>query len=89
MVLISRRPSVGRVTDFDGQVEVFACDKAPARKCLEFDRLPRGPTFVNAWLMERGYVQIITVPPNGNHQELFLTLQSEERRAGAAEVRQR
>ncbi len=32
-------------------------------------------TFVNAWLLEHGYAQVMTVPPNVKHQELFLKLQ--------------
>ena len=39
-------------------------------------------TFVNAWLVEHGYAQVMTVPPNVKHQELFLRLQGEAREAG-------
>jgi micrococcal nuclease len=39
-------------------------------------------TFVNAWLVEHGYTQVITVPPNVKHQGLFLKLQREAREAG-------
>ncbi len=39
-------------------------------------------TFVNAWLVEYGYAQVMTVPPNVKHQELFLKLQREAREAG-------
>jgi micrococcal nuclease len=35
--------------------------------------------FVNAWLVENGYAQVMTIPPNVKYQELFLKLQ---RRAG-------
>ena len=38
-------------------------------------------TFVNAWLVEHGYAQVITVPPNVKYQELFLKLQHEARTA--------
>jgi len=38
-------------------------------------------TFVNAWLVEHGYAQVMTVPPNVKHQELFLKLQREAREA--------
>ncbi len=38
-------------------------------------------TFVNAWLVENGYAQVMTVPPNVKHQELFLKLQREAREA--------
>jgi len=39
-------------------------------------------TFVNAWLVEHGFAQVMTVPPNVKHQELFLKLQREAREAG-------
>ena len=39
-------------------------------------------TFVNAWLVEKGYAMVMTVPPNVKHQELFLKLQREAREAG-------
>ncbi len=38
-------------------------------------------TFVNAWLVEHGYAQVMTVPPNVKHQDLFLRLQREAREA--------
>lgn len=38
-------------------------------------------TFVNAWLVEHGFAQVMTVPPNVTHQELFLKLQREARDA--------
>jgi len=38
-------------------------------------------TFVNARLVEQGYAQVMTVPPNVKHQELFLRLQREAREA--------
>ncbi len=38
--------------------------------------------FVNAWLVEHGYAQVMTVPPNVKHQELFLKLQREAREGG-------
>jgi micrococcal nuclease len=38
-------------------------------------------TFVNAWLVEQGYAQVMTIPPNVKHQELFLKLQKEAREA--------
>jgi len=38
--------------------------------------------FVNAWLVEHGFAQVMTVPPNVKHQELFLKLQREAREAG-------
>ncbi len=37
--------------------------------------------FVNAWLVEHGFAQVMTVPPNVKHQELFLKLQREAREA--------
>jgi micrococcal nuclease len=36
-------------------------------------------TFVNAWLVEHGFAQVMTVPPNVKHQDLFLNLQREPR----------
>ncbi|HEX9878705.1 MAG TPA: thermonuclease family protein [Candidatus Binatia bacterium] len=39
-------------------------------------------TFVNAWLVQEGYAQVMTVPPNVNYQEFFLKLQREAREAG-------
>jgi micrococcal nuclease len=39
-------------------------------------------TFVNAWLVEHGFAQVMTVPPNVKHQELFLKLQREARDEG-------
>ena len=38
-------------------------------------------TFVNAWLVEHGFAQVMTVPPNVKHQEVFLKLQREAREA--------
>ena len=38
-----------------------------------------GDTFVNAKLVEDGFAQIYTVPPNVKYQELFLKLQREAR----------
>ena len=36
-------------------------------------------TFVNAWLVQQGYAQVMTVPPNVKYQELLLKLQREAR----------
>jgi micrococcal nuclease len=41
-----------------------------------------GKTFVNAKLMEDGYAQVMTVPPNVKHAEDFLDLQRKARSAG-------
>jgi micrococcal nuclease len=41
-----------------------------------------GGVMVNAELVRLGYAQVITVPPNVRHQELFLKLQREAREAG-------
>ena len=38
-------------------------------------------TFVNAWLVEHGFAQVMTVPPNVKYQEIFLKLQREARGA--------
>ena len=36
-------------------------------------------TFVNAWLVENGFAQVMTVPPNVRYKELFLKLQKDAR----------
>ena len=41
-----------------------------------------GDVMVNAELVRQGYAQVMTVPPNVRHQELFLKLQREAREAG-------
>ena len=41
-----------------------------------------GETMVNAELVRLGYAQVMTVPPNVRHQEVFLKLQREAREAG-------
>src|SRR5206468_11098730 len=38
-----------------------------------------GDQMVNAELVRRGYAQVMTIPPNVRHQELFLKLQREAR----------
>ncbi len=38
--------------------------------------------FVNAWLVEHGFAQVMTVPPNVKYQDLFLKLQREAREKG-------
>ena len=40
-----------------------------------------GDTMVNAELVRLGYAQVMTVPPNVRHQELFLKLQRDARDA--------
>lgn len=42
-----------------------------------------GKIFVNAWLVENGYAQVMTIPPNVKHQELFLKLQRKAREKNA------
>ncbi len=39
-------------------------------------------SFVNAWLVEHGFAQVMTVPPNVKHQEMFLKLQRGARDEG-------
>jgi micrococcal nuclease len=39
-------------------------------------------TFVNAEIMKAGYAQIMTIPPNVKHQDLFLGFQKEAREKG-------
>jgi micrococcal nuclease len=41
-----------------------------------------GDRMVNAELVRHGYAQVMTVPPNVRHQDLFLKLQREAREAG-------
>lgn len=41
-----------------------------------------GDVMVNAELVRRGYAQVMTVPPNVRHQDLFLKLQRDAREAG-------
>jgi micrococcal nuclease len=41
-----------------------------------------GEIMVNAELVRRGYAQVMTVPPNVRHQELFLKLQRDARDRG-------
>jgi micrococcal nuclease len=41
-----------------------------------------GETMVNAELLRLGYAQVMTVPPNVRHQDLFLKLQRDAREAG-------
>lgn len=38
-----------------------------------------GDIFVNAWLVENGYAQILTIPPNVKYQDKFLELQKRAR----------
>lgn len=39
-------------------------------------------TFINAHLIEHGYAQVMTVPPNVKHADLFVELQRQAREAG-------
>jgi len=39
-------------------------------------------TFVNAELLAQGYAQLLTIPPNVKHTDLFVKLQREARKAG-------
>jgi micrococcal nuclease len=41
-----------------------------------------GGTMINAELVDRGYAQVMTVPPNVRYQQLFLRLQRQAREAG-------
>lgn len=40
-------------------------------------------TFVNAWPVEHGYAQVMTIPPNVKHQKLSLKLQRQASEAGS------
>lgn len=50
-------------------------------RVLAYVYLPDG-TFVNAELVEQGYAQVMTVPPNVRHQQRYLRLEREARQAG-------
>ena len=39
-------------------------------------------TFVNARIMEAGYAQVMTIPPNVKYADMFLKLQEEARKGG-------
>ncbi len=41
-----------------------------------------GETMINAELVRLGYAQVMTVPPNVRHHDLFLRLQRDARQAG-------
>ena len=41
-----------------------------------------GDVMINAELVRRGYAQVMTVPPNVQHQELFRRLERDARQAG-------
>jgi micrococcal nuclease len=49
-------------------------------RLLAYVYLPDG-TFVNAALIEQGYAQVMTIPPNVRHQDLFVRLSREAREA--------
>ncbi|MDP2912912.1 MAG: thermonuclease family protein [Candidatus Omnitrophota bacterium] len=50
------------------------------RRALAYVFLEDG-TFVNARIMEEGYGQIMTIPPNVKYADLFLKLQNEAKKA--------
>ena len=41
-----------------------------------------GDIFVNAWLVENGYAQVMTIPPNVRYAERFMELQKKAREEG-------
>lgn len=41
-----------------------------------------GDIFVNAWLVENGFAQVSTYPPNVKYKDLFIKLQGEAREKG-------
>lgn len=51
------------------------------RRLLAYVYLEDG-TFVNAELLRQGYAQLLTIPPNVQHADLFVRLQREAREAG-------
>lgn len=50
-------------------------------RLLAYVYLPNG-TMLNALLLQEGYAQIMTIPPNVKYQDLFLKLQREAREQG-------
>ena len=47
-------------------------------RILAYVYLPDG-TFVNAELVRRGFAQVMTIPPNVRHADLFVRLEREAR----------
>jgi micrococcal nuclease len=47
-------------------------------RILAYAYLPDG-TMINALLVQEGYAQVMTVPPNVKYQNMFLKLQREAR----------
>ena len=52
-------------------------------RLLAYVRRADDGAFLNAALVERGYAQVLTVPPNVRHAERFLRLQRRARERGA------
>ena len=52
-------------------------------RLLAYVRRADDGAFLNAALVERGYAQVLTVPPNVKHAERFLALQRRARERGA------
>ena len=73
-LVIKRGGHADQLSEKYGQIEIFRI-KALLRNLEE-------GTFVNAWLVEHGFAQVMTVPPNVKHQELLLKLQREASEAG-------
>ena len=51
------------------------------QRLLAYVHLEDG-TFVNAELLRQGYAQLLTIPPNVKHVDLFVQMQKEAREAG-------
>jgi micrococcal nuclease len=53
------------------------------RRLLAYVWLPRaeGEVMANAAMVQQGYAQVMTIPPNVKYWELLLTLQREAREA--------
>ncbi|MCI0407280.1 MAG: thermonuclease family protein [Acidobacteria bacterium] len=73
----NRRLVEGKTVRLEFDVQL----RDPYRRLLAYVYLEDG-TFVNAWLVEHGYAQVMTVPPNVKHQDLFLSCQQAAREAG-------
>jgi micrococcal nuclease len=68
-----------RGTPVNLELDVQPRDKY--ERLLAYVYLPDG-TMLNALLVREGYAQVMTVPPNVRHQDMFLNLQRQAREQG-------
>ena len=57
----------------------YASMRVPAKS---FEEKNAEPTMLNAYLVENGFAQVMTIPPNVKYADLFLKLQREARENG-------